>query len=302
MATGGRKALPAATLTVYRDLLEACQRAAFEQAFDLPGIFVAKRVKGRRYWYLRENKDGKPGKDIYAGPETPELLERIAAHRARREDARGRRSAVTLLRRAGLPSPTAEVGATLRALARAGIFRHRAVLVGTHAFATYGPLLGASLSGAALNTLDIDLAQFREIAVAIAADERVSLLEALRQADPTFRAAPRLQDQDKPTAYVSQSQNRVDILTPNRGSEREAPVYLPSIGAFAHAFRFLDFLIRDTVPALGPVRRGRRGQRPGAGALRRPQADRRGSAGGRSAEGDQGPGPGAPIDRGVVGL
>ena len=66
------------------------------------------------------------------GADTPELLERIAHHREARNDERERRALVsTLVRSFNLPRPIPETGDTIAALAKAGVFRLRGILVGT---------------------------------------------------------------------------------------------------------------------------------------------------------------------------
>jgi hypothetical protein len=238
--------LPGTVQTAYRDLLEQCQAAAFEDAFPDAGTFVKKTVKGRTYWYFRAG-----GKERYVGPETPELLKRIETHRKQRLDERQRRTTIAMLRSAGLPAPTPQVGQILQTLARAGVFRKRACVVGTQAFGCYVGILGARLTGTALATQDLDLAQFQSISVAIAEDDKLdSLVDVLHKADPTFRPVSKALGEGKPIAYVNSRKYKVEVLTPNRGPDRDDAMPLPAIGSYAHPFRFLDFLIYDAVPAV----------------------------------------------------
>src|SRR5215467_14278052 len=43
---------------------------------------------------------------------------------------------------------------------------------------------------------------------------------------------------------------RVGFLTPNEGSDSDAPQHLQALGTDAQPLRFLDFLIHDPVPAV----------------------------------------------------
>jgi hypothetical protein len=151
--------------TTYAELLERCAAAAFAEAFPEDGTFVSKTVKERRYWYFQV-RAGETREQRYVAPETPELLERIAHHKHAKEDERERRALVsTLVRSFGLPRPIHEIGEIISALARAGVFRLRGVLVGTVAYQTYPAMLGVKLPIAALQTGDIDIAQFKNVSV-----------------------------------------------------------------------------------------------------------------------------------------
>ncbi len=243
--------LPGSVQTAYRDLLEQCQSASFEGAFPEAGAFVHKTIKGRTYWYFRA--PGPEKRDRYVGPESAELLTRIEHHRQQKTDEKSRRTIVAMLKGAGLPAPTPQLGGILQTLAHAGVFRLRACMVGTQAYGCYAGLLGARLTGSSLATQDLDIAQFNSISVAISEDERLaSLLDVLRKADPSFKPVSKALGEGKPIAYVNARKYKVEVLAPNRGPDRDEAMPLPALGTYAHAFRFLDFLIYDAVPAVVP--------------------------------------------------
>lgn len=239
--------LPLLTQTAYAELVERCATADLEQAFGEAGAFTAKTVKGRRYWYFQANTE-QGRKQRYVGPETDALLERIAKHRQWQDDRRERRALIsTLLRTAGVPQPNAEMGAVVAALAKSGVFRRRAVLIGTVAYHTYAPMLGVKLSDVAIATDDIDIAQ--DLAISISVEEEApALLNELKSTNPEFQSVPSLQTPYS-VAYRS-PRLRVDILTTNRGADSDKPVYLPALGSDGLPLRFVDFLIRDPVPAV----------------------------------------------------
>lgn len=241
--------LPLAMQTQYAELLEQTASEAFEEAFAEDGSFVAKTIRGRRYWYFQTStKEGR--RQRYAGPETPELLDRIRSHRSDRTHRRDRRMLVSTLVRAGhLPRPRPQIGDTIAALAKAGVFRLRGVLVGTMAYQTYGAALGVRLAGVGLETEDVDVAQFGPISVAI--DDKISpVLDVLRSADPTFRPVSEQTDNRRTTKYQAKSGIRVDFLTPNRGPDTDEAATLPAFQTDAAQLRFLDFLIREPEPAV----------------------------------------------------
>lgn len=231
--------------TTYAELLERCRAAAFDESFpDGNGTFIAKTVKGRRYWYFQQTtRQGRGQK--YVGPENPELLARIEKSKEARHDERERRALVsTLVRSFRLPAPPTEIGEVLTALAKAGVFRLRAVLVGTIAYQTYSAMLGEMMPSSAMMTDDIDIAQFRNVSVAVG-DDIPPILDVLKRVNKTFRAVPHIRGHQHTTSYRAAGGLRIDFLTPNEGAETDDPQALPALQTKAQPLRFLDFLIRD---------------------------------------------------------
>ena len=235
--------------TTYAELLERSAAVAFSDAFPEEGNFTAKTVRGRRYWYFQTTT---PAGRVqrYAGPETPELLERIAQHKRLLDDERERRSLVsTLVRSFGLPSPLPEIGELIAALARVGVFRLRGVLIGTVAYQAYSGSLGLRLPRPLLQTIDLDIAQFTSVSVAVG-DQTPPMLEVLRSVDKTFREIPHTTDCRRTVCYQAKGGLRVDFLTPNEGPDTDDPQRLPALKTDAQSLRFLDFLIHEPTSAV----------------------------------------------------
>ena len=242
-------AIPMVLQTAYAELMDRAGSAAFEDAFPDDGVFVAKTVRGRRYWYF-QLPAGSGRQQRYVGPETPELMERVAHHRESRGDINDRSALVSMLvRSAYLPRPLPRIGDIVAALAKAGVFRLRGVLVGTVAYHTYPAMLGTRLPIASLQTGDIDITQFSDVSIAVE-DSTPVMLDVLREVDPSFRPISSVAVDRTVTTYEATSGIRVDFLTPNRGPEKRSPEALPALGTDAQPLRFLDFLIRDPEPAV----------------------------------------------------
>jgi hypothetical protein len=255
---------PLLVQTIYAELLERCANAAFSEAFPEKGTFTSKSVRDRKYWYFQTTTpSGRVQR--YVGPETPDLLDRIARHRQERHDERERGTMVSTLLRLGMPRPDFAIGRVVAALAGAGVFRLRSVLVGTVAFQTYSATLGEKLiaqtararsttrkSGHTRDpyyTEDIDIAQFTDISILVA-DHVSPVLDILREVDDTFRAIPHATRGRQATKYQAESGLRVDFLTPNRGPDSDEPRRLASLQTDAQPLRFLDFLVYDPEPAV----------------------------------------------------
>jgi hypothetical protein len=239
--------IPLALQTTYAELVDRTATASFEEAFADDGVFVAKKIRGRRYWYFQV-KSVTGRQQRYVGPEQPELLDRIKQHKRAKDDQHARRALVsTLVRSAHLPRPLPAIGEILASLSKAGVFRLRGVLVGTAAYQTYSTMLGIRLPAASVMTDDVDIAQFEAISIAVK-DHTSPILDTLKNVDPAFREVPNLHP-GQTTSYGTPKGIRIDFLTPNTGPDTDVPASLPALGTYAQQLRFLDFLIRDPEPA-----------------------------------------------------
>jgi hypothetical protein len=239
--------------TLYAELVDRCASAAFESEFPPNGSFVRVRVKDRSYWYFQQGARDHSGRQPrkYVGRDDEGMRRRIAEHGRKKDDYRERRRLISMLRRSGFHGPSEAIGRILESLSAAGVFRRRVCLVGTTAYGVYGPMLGVRLPRSSLQTLDLDIAQFRAVSMAIAKDDQtLRLLDLLQRSDPSFRSIPHVRKAAATTSYINDDNVRVDVLTENRGPESEAPTALPAIGAHAQPLRFMDFLIRDELQAV----------------------------------------------------
>jgi len=234
--------------TTYAELLERCAATAFSDAFPEDGTFTSKTINGRRYWYFQvPTSEGREQR--YVGPETQELLERIARHKQARDDERERRALVsTLVRSFGLPAPIPAIGEIISALAKAGIFRLRCVLIGTVAYQSYPAMLGVKLPSLLLQTGDVDIAQFANVSIAVA-DKTLPMPEVLKRVESTFSEVAKLSRHDRSTSYKTSNGLRVDFLTPNEGPDTDRSRTPPALQTDAQPLRFLDFLICEPMPA-----------------------------------------------------
>jgi len=239
---------PLVLQTTYAELLERCATAAFDGSFAGSGAFTPKTVNGRRYWYFQSTVEG-VRTQRYVGPETPELLKQIEHHQQTLDDERERRSLVsTLVRSFGMPQPIPQIGNIVAALAKAGVFRLRSVLIGTVAYQTYSTMLAQKLPISVLQTGDVDIAQFKNVSVAVG-DQTPPMLDVLKEADKSFRAVPTLRG-EQVTSYVARGGLRVDFLTANEVADTDKPLQLPALQTDAQPLRFLDYLIHNPEPAV----------------------------------------------------
>lgn len=243
------KQIDLAYRTLFAELNQRAFDGSFETAYSLTGNFVKIPVKGREYWYFND-PDERPVRR-YVGPvDDAEITKRVNEFRTIKDDIRARRKIVaTLTREVGLTPPERMTGDVVEAMEQAGLFRLRAVLVGTVAYQTYSAQLGVRLPGAAMQTGDADFAQFHSISVGVD-DTMQPILDVLRGLDPTFRPVPHLADGRQSTQYANDAKYKVEFLTPNTGSNdySDKPAAMPALGgAAAQPLRYLDFLIHEPV-------------------------------------------------------
>jgi len=254
MVTTLMQQIPHMYQTLYSELAQRSLDAAFSSEFNVNGRFVTAEVRDRRYWYfdLPVGEGGK--KRTYVGPvDDPEITKRVENFKDLKADIRERRKLVsTLVREAYLPRPEGKTGDIVQALAEAGFFRLRGVLVGTVAYQCYPAILGVRLPSTSMVTGDADFAQFHSISVAVD-DKMPPVLETLKAVDPTFREIRHQADGRFTTQFASRSGYKIEFLTPNTGSDdyggRPAP--MPALGGpSAQPLRFLDFLIHQPIRAV----------------------------------------------------
>jgi hypothetical protein len=242
--------LPLPIQTMYAELSERAQLGQMVEDFDPAGLFVKRTHRGRDYWYFRSAMVAGNRKDKYVGPDSPELARRIATHRIEKSGYKERRTLVSALIRSGLRGPDSSTGRILEALAKAGVFRMRAVVVGTAAYRTYPGLIGVRLTNANAMTDDLDLAQFRGISIAIEDQVDVPFLDILRSVDPDFQPLTPVFAPGRASRFALGDRYRVEILTPLQGPPDDELVALPALKADAQPLRFLDFLIYHEVQAV----------------------------------------------------
>ena len=202
-------------------------------------------VKERNYWYFDLPTPEGRDKRTYVGPHSDEAITaKVNAHKEFKDTLRERRRMVSALRRAGLPGPDPFAGDVTQALAKAGLFRLRAVLIGSVAFSAYAGLLGVRLPSSAMQTGDADFAQDFAISAEVG-DSLPPVLQILQTVDPGFRPVPH-----QAVSFQNSKGYRVEFLTGNRGSDDHTgkPSRMPALGgASAENLRFLDYLIYEPV-------------------------------------------------------
>jgi hypothetical protein len=247
--------------TQYAELLE--QTLALETSRSLAslrGSFVTRLVKGQTYHYYHYRDIRGEVRQVYLGPDSPALSRFIESAKVDREDAKADLERIEELC-AALAATGANVtpfgpAKVIQALADAGLFRHGMVLVGTHAFAVLGNVLGVRW-GEAATTQDIDFVYHGDIDVVVPDAQAIQVPDVLAELKMGFFPIPKLNPKHPSTSFrVRGKELRVDFLVPARGRLPSKPVYLPQLQTAAEPLRFLDYLIESTQQAVVVASRG----------------------------------------------
>ena len=138
--------LPIASQTMFADLVEKAWTGNIAGLTARGGSPYTREVKGRLYWYWRPaTQYGSRPSPLYLGPDREQTQTRINTLSDQAASLKQRRDMVRALRAARLPVPDTMTGNVLAAMAEAGVFRLRAVVVGAVAFQSYAGILGTHL-------------------------------------------------------------------------------------------------------------------------------------------------------------
>lgn len=241
--------------TQYAELLE--QTLVLETSRSLAsvrGSFVTRDVKGQVYHYYHYRDLRGEVRQVYLGPDSAVWRRFIEDTKAGKGDLN-----VDLQRIEELCASLRATGANItphgpakviQALADVGFFRHGMVLVGTHAFAVLGNVLGVRW-GEAATTQDIDFAYNSDIDVVVPDAQAIHVPDVLADLKMGFLPIPKLNVKHPSTSFrVRGKELRVDFLVPIRGRVLSKPVYLPQLNTAAEPLRFLDYLVESTQQAV----------------------------------------------------
>jgi hypothetical protein len=243
--------VPLETQTLYAELLEhLLGMQAGRSIGSLPGTFTRKVVKGEAYIYYQASLPGGKTRQFYLGRSSTaldRLVGRFERDRATLTEDKGRtRRLVAQLRAGGAAAADAPSARVIAGLAEAGLFGAGGVLVGTHAFAVLGNLLGVHWATGSLRTQDVDVgADERDIDVAVS-DQPLDVPAVIESLEMGFLPVPPLDPKRPATSFKVRGQAlRVDLLCPKR-NDSDAPVFIPRWNAAAQPLEFLEYLLEAT--------------------------------------------------------
>lgn len=242
--------LSESTRLLYTQLLAQCLHGAAPSGRGLS--FVSKTIKGGKHWYLQLTI-GSRKTQHYLGPNSKEVLELIDKEQRlwskAAPDLAARERLVSMLISGGAATVSATEARVFEVIERAGVFVAGGVLVGSHAFAVYGNMLGVRWLSETTRTQDVDVAADYRVVIGIR-DRKVDLRDALAKSELGFIEVPALDRKSPSTKFrIKGKQLSVDLLAPLIGRPSTKPIHLTALNAYAEPVRFLDYLLEDVQPA-----------------------------------------------------
>ncbi len=233
--------------TAYAQLFDAASATELSRSVaSLAGSFAQKTVKGRVYWYFQHSDLTGKSRQIYVGPDTPEVRRLVEL----RADAPGGDALRALARSAialGCQPLVARHFRVIRRLLDHGFFKAGGVLVGTHAFLAYGNLLGV-IWGDASRTQDVDFAHAgKSLSIALPGNIEVDVHRAIESLEMGFLPISGIAGKAGAT-YLNPKEPdfRLDFLTPrHRGGD--TPVEHPQLHVSMQPLRFIEYSLENIV-------------------------------------------------------
>ncbi|MDE2465707.1 MAG: nucleotidyltransferase domain-containing protein [Alphaproteobacteria bacterium] len=234
----------------YAQLLDACLSVdATRSPRDLPGSFASKKVREKIYHYFQYTEPSGALRQIYVGPDTPAVRKIVADHASGHQRKNNlsalARSAAALGCQQGLSSHVR----VITRLADYGFFRAGGVLIGTHAFAAMGNMLGVAWNGA-VQTQDVDFAHAgSNVSVALPCDLRMDTHAAIESLSEGFLPASALTGKAGASyLHPKHPDFSLDFLTP---MTRDGQPFLePRLGIKLQPIRLMEYLLEDVQQAV----------------------------------------------------
>lgn len=235
--------------TAYAQLFDSTLASELSRSVgSLRGSFAKKTVKGRDYWYFQFTDLGGTLRQIYIGPDSDPVRALVAESRKPRDEPLVPlvRSAIALGCAPLLPRHFRVV----RRLAEHGFFRAGGVLIGTHAFLTYGNLLGRKWTETA-RTQDVDFAHAgKSLSLALPSSLQVDAHGAIESLQAGLLPVGGLSGKAGPSYLNPKDPDfRIDFLTTlHRGGD--SPYEHPQLRVALQPLKFMEYLLENVGQAV----------------------------------------------------
>jgi hypothetical protein len=240
--------------TAYAQLQDVVMARELSKGIESPnGSFSQKTLKGRSYWYFSYRDLDARVRQIYIGPASEQLDAQITNAQQRKAQDKQQDTTEALARSAamlgcavGLPKHVRAV----RRLADYGFFKAGGVLVGTHAFVAMGNMLGVRWASGE-RTTDVDFAHAgRNLSVALHADVRIDVHEALTSFEAGFIPLVQLGGASGASYKLrGDDEFQIDFLTTLvRGGDK--PVLIEHLNIALQPLRFMEFSLEAVEQAV----------------------------------------------------
>ncbi len=242
--------LPVAAQTAYAQLFEATLNAEHVRtAADLNGSFNAKTVKGRKYWYFQYREASGAQRQVYVGPDN-EQVRQLLLKAEKPAPSLGLQPLARAAASLGCATVARRHARVLRRMAEYGFFKAGGILIGTHAFVTYGNMLGVRWGSQDL-TQDLDFAHAgKSLALGLPSTLEVRTADAIESLGMGFLPISGLSGKTGGGFLNPQEPDfRLDFLAPlHRGGDE--PFVHPQLNVALQPLPFMEFVLENVEQAV----------------------------------------------------
>lgn len=243
------KQLSLSAQTAYAQIFDAAQGADLTRSVaSLRGSFASKQVKGKAYWYFQWTEVSGRLRQLYVGPDSERVRALIDRHAEGGPSAALEGLARSALALGNTPVLTRHFKVVQR-LSDYGFFRAGGVLVGTHAFLTFGNMLGVRWPGAE-RTQDVDFAHAgKQLQIALPSNIEIDTHAAIESLQMGLLPIEH-SDGGTGATYLDPRDPdfQLDFLTTlHRGGNE--PFRHPQLGIKLQPLKFMEYLLQDVQQA-----------------------------------------------------
>jgi hypothetical protein len=235
--------------TSYAQLLDAAQAAELVRSVaSLRGSFASKQVKGRKYWYFQHTDVSGRLQQIYVGPDSPRVQALIRQH-GENKSFEAIQALVNSAIALGCEPILLAHFRVIRRLNDYGFFNAGGVLIGTHAFVSYGNMLGVRW-GDASRTQDVDFAHAgKQVSIALPSNLQVDTHAAIESLQLGFLPVTTIAGKAG-GGYLNPRDPEflLDFLTPLHRAG-ETPYEHPQLKVMLQPLKFMEYLLEDVQQA-----------------------------------------------------
>lgn len=231
--------------TAYAQLFDAVQAVELSRSVaNLRGSFASKRVKGRMYWYFQYSDVSGKVRQLYVAPDS-ERVRDLMEQQARNDSIAAleplARSAMAL----GCEPVLSSHYRVIQRLADYGFFRAGGVLIGTHAFLSFGNMLGVRWGDAA-RTQDVDFAHAgKQLAIALPSNVEIDTHVAIESLQMGFLPLAGMDGKAGGSWLNPRDPDlQLDFMTTLHRGGMQAYRH-PQLGVVLQPLKFMEYLLED---------------------------------------------------------
>lgn len=232
--------------TAFSHLNEVAMRAELDRTIaNLSGSFVMRKTSNHNYWYFKHTDAHGKQRQIYVGPDTPEVQSMVEQKKDSRQADNLKRLAKTAFVSGCQTTPTAHFR-IIKRLSDYGFYKSGGVTIGSHAFIAYANMLGVRWGAAAAATMDIDFAHAgNKLSIALPADIEVDTSAAINSLKMGFVPLLGGAGGGAGTWYLPDEQEfMLDFVTPQTTDEGK-PFHHPQLGITLQPLRYMEYSLED---------------------------------------------------------